>query len=48
MFHKKGGIHLEKEQGASMFPSNPPNPPLKKAGKKDKFRKGGKEERIFS
>ncbi|TLD41856.1 MAG: hypothetical protein JETT_1873 [Candidatus Jettenia ecosi] len=35
MFHKKGGIPLEKEQHVSMFPSNPPNPPLKKGEKKE-------------
>ncbi|GAB64202.1 hypothetical protein KSU1_D0893 [Candidatus Jettenia caeni] len=26
VFHKKGGISLEKEQCVSMLPSNPPTP----------------------
>ncbi len=45
VFHKKGGISLEKEHVCPYSPLIPPNPPLKKGGKKDKFRKEG---RIFS
>ncbi|GJQ45113.1 MAG: hypothetical protein DWB56_13705 [Candidatus Jettenia sp.] len=40
--HEKGGIPLEKEQCVSIFPSNSPNPPLKKRERGiSPFSKGG-------